>query len=97
MKESTPTIQSLIAGGLLGALFGAVLSKNKEEGALIGVLLGAAVAATREASKDALSTNLSRFIIEEGYLVEINAEGEKRIIRKIDKHLVPISGPIYLK
>ncbi|HCS19589.1 MAG TPA: hypothetical protein DIW47_03315 [Bacteroidetes bacterium] len=97
MQKDKPTIQSLIRGGLLGALFGAVLSKNKDEGAIIGALLGAAVAATSEASKEALNTAVSRYVIEDGYLVEINTTGEKRIIRKIGKHAVPISGPIYLK
>ena len=58
MSHPQNNIEDLIAGGILGAAFGALLSKDKEEGALIGALLGAAIAATVKASEEAKKINV---------------------------------------
>jgi hypothetical protein len=83
-------IEKLIAGGILGAGIGAILSKDKEEGAVIGALLGAAIAATSKASDAAKKTNIPQLIKEDGNLYEISVNGEKRFIKEIkttNKHL----------
>jgi hypothetical protein len=50
MKNENITLDSLINGGLIGAVLGSFLLKDKEEGAIIGGLLGAAISATFKAS-----------------------------------------------
>ncbi len=76
-------IEKLIAGGILGAGIGAILSKDKEEGAVIGALLGAAIAATSKASDAAKKTNIPQLIKEGGNLYEITVSGKKRFIKEI--------------
>lgn len=78
-------IEKLIAGGILGAGIGAILSKDKEEGAIIGALLGAAIAATSKASDVAKKTNIPQLIMENGNLYEVSTSGEKRFIKEIKK------------
>ena len=85
MKNDNEIIESLIAGGLLGAALGALVSKNKEQGATLGALAGAAILATFKANEQAMQTNLPMLVEEEGSLYEVQAGGKKRFIRKIDK------------
>lgn len=77
--------QSLIAGGLIGAALGALLSKDKEEGATIGALAGAVILATYKANEQAQKTNLPVYVEEDGKLYEIQPGGIKRFIKDIPK------------
>lgn len=74
-------LNSLIAGGLIGAGLGAWLSEDKEDGALIGAILGAAFAATLKANEQAKNTDQPVLIVEDGTLYRIMPNGEKQIIR----------------
>ncbi len=77
--------QSLIAGGLIGAALGAILTKDKEEGATIGALAGAVILATYKANEQAQKTNLPVYVEEDGKLYEIKLGNEKRFIKNIPK------------
>jgi gas vesicle protein len=85
MINEKATIESLIKGGLIGAVFGAFLSKDKEEGAVIGALLGAAISATIKANEAAKKTNVPIYVEENGKLYEISSFGEKRFVKNIKK------------
>lgn len=85
MPQDEKTIETLVTGGAIGALLGAVLSKDKEEGAIIGALLGAAFAATLKAGEEAKKTKLPMYEEENGILYVITPSGEKRFIRKLKK------------
>ena len=85
MKTSKSSLNSLIAGGLIGASLGAFLSNYKEEGAVIGAILGAAISATTDASGEAKKLKLPQLIEENGILYEIGLDGEKRLFKKLVK------------
>lgn len=85
MKDNGTTLDSLIKGGLIGALLGAILSKDKEEGAVIGALLGAVISATQRAYEDALNTNVPFYVEENGQLYQVSPSGEKRFIKSLPK------------
>ena len=85
MKKNHKTLESLIAGGFIGAAFGAFLSKDKEEGALLGALLGAVISGTLKANKEAQKTNQPVLIAENGKLYQVFANGEKKFIKDLPK------------
>jgi hypothetical protein len=98
MNENDENIfQSLIAGGLIGAALGALLSKDKEEGATIGALAGAVILATYKANEHAQKTNLGVYVEEDGKLYEIQPGGVKRFIKDIPKPNVPLHDHFKLK
>ncbi len=82
MKDDD-VIESLIAGGLIGAALGALLSKDKENGATLGGLAGAVLLATFKANEAAKKTNVPLYIEENGSIYEINSQGNKKFIKKI--------------
>ena len=57
MKNDNEIFESLIAGGLVGAALG-VLVSGKKEGATLGAIAGATILATYKASQQAMQTNL---------------------------------------
>jgi hypothetical protein len=85
MKSSKTSMDSLIAAGLIGASLGAFLSNDKEEGAVIGAILGAAISATAKASIEARKTQLPQMVEEHGALYEIDVNGEKRLVKNLNK------------
>jgi hypothetical protein len=85
MSNDDKILQSLIAGGLIGAALGALLSKNKEDGATIGALAGAAILATYKANEQAQKTNLPMYEEIDGKLYVIQPGGEKKFIRTLEK------------
>ena len=90
-KNDENIFQSLIAGGLIGAALGALISKDREEGATIGALAGAVILATYKANEQAQKTNLPVYIEEDGKLFEIQPGGVKRFIKDIPKpNITPV-------
>jgi hypothetical protein len=85
MKNENITLDSLIKGGLIGAVLGSFLLKDKEEGAIIGGLLGAAISATIKASEEAQKTDVPIYVEEEGKLYKISPPRKKRFIRNLKK------------
>lgn len=90
-------LQSLIAGGVIGAALGALISKDKGEGAIIGALEGAAILATFKANEQAQEKNLPVYVEEDGSLFEIQPGGGKRFIKSIPKPSVKIPEHFKLK
>ncbi len=86
MKEDNSIIESLVKGGLIGAAFGLLLSKDKEDGAVLGAILGAAVSATLKANEEARKTNLPVYVEEDGKLYEIDPRGNKRFVKDLKKN-----------
>ena len=97
MKSDEEIFQSLIAGGIIGAALGALLSKKKGEGATLGALAGAALLATFKANEKAMQTNLPMDVEEDGNLYQIQSGGVKNLIRKIDKPSIKLQENFKLK
>lgn len=87
MRNDNEILESLLLGGLIGSALGALISKNEKKGAAIGAIAGAVLLSTFKANESAISKNIPVFVEENGYLYEINANGEKKMIKKIDKSL----------
>lgn len=84
MNDDREILESLIAGGLIGAALAAVLSQNKDA-AGIGAIAGAAILASYKANEIARRSSVP-VIIEEGHaLVEIMPGGSKRFIKNIPR------------
>ena len=96
-KEDYAAINALMKGGLLGAALGALFAKDKEEGAVMGAILGAAVSATLQANKEAQQTKVPVYVEENGVLYAINASGEKRFIKNIEKSAKKLPETFKLK
>lgn len=86
-----------MAGGLIGAALGALLSKDKEEGAIIGALLGAAFSATLKANEEAQKTNVPVYVAEEGKLYAIEPGGAKRFVKYLKKSTTKYPNRFKLK
>lgn len=84
-------IQSLIAGGLIGASLGALIADDTDEGVSVGALAGAVILATFNANEMAQKTNLPVYIVENGKLFEIKSGGIKRYIKDIPKPNIELS------
>jgi hypothetical protein len=91
MKNDDEILKDLIAGGLIGAALGALISKNNEEGAGLGALIGAAILATYKASERAKQTKVPVYVEEYGNLYLIEEDGIKKFVRKITKPTVKLS------
>lgn len=85
MKGEEKILESLIAGGVIGAALGALISDDTEEGATLGAIAGAAVFATYRASEKAKQANLQVLAEENGKLYEISSGGQKRFVRDLPK------------
>lgn len=85
MANDDEIIESLIKGGIIGAALGALLSKNNKEAPFLGAIAGAAILATIKANEDARKTSIPLLLEEDGDLYEVQANGVKKFIRKIDK------------
>ncbi len=97
MKNDEEIVKSLIAGGIIGATLGALVSKNKEEGVTLGALAGAAILATFKANEKAIQSKIPLFVEEEGNLYKIQSNGIKKLIQKIDKPIVKLKQNFKLK
>lgn len=85
MTKDDEILESLIAGGIIGAALGALLSGNKSKETILGALAGSAILATFKAFEQAKKTEVPVCVEEDGIIYEIQPGGEKKIIKKIDK------------
>jgi hypothetical protein len=97
MNEDEKIFETLVAGGIIGAALGVLVSKNKGEGATLGALAGAAILATFKANEKAMQANVPMYVEQEGYLCQILPNGTKTIIRKIEKPTVKLQQNFKLK
>jgi hypothetical protein len=84
MKDDKEILESLIAGGVIGAALGAILANDKN-GAGLGAIVGAAILASYKANEIAKRSSLPVIIEEDNSLYKIFPGGEKRLIRKIPR------------
>lgn len=84
MNEDEEILESLIAGGMIGAALGALISNDKS-GTGLGALAGSVLLATYTANKNAQKTKVPLVLEEKGILYEMQADGSRRIIRKLVK------------
>ena len=96
MSKEDEIFQSLIAGGLIGAGLGALLTGKKDD-ALLGAIAGAAIMATYKASEEAEDRNFPVFIVEDGKLFEQKPDGNKIYVRDIRKSGKKFSSNYKLK
>jgi uncharacterized membrane protein YebE (DUF533 family) len=98
MASDKDILESLVAGGIVGAALGALLSnKNKEETTLLGAIASAAILATYKANEAAKKTNVPMYVEENGNLYQIQSGSAKKLVRKIDKPSVKLQEHFKLK
>ena len=97
MKSDKEILESLVAGGFIGATIGALLFKEKGKGALLGAIAGAAIIATYKAHEQALKTNIPMFIEENGNLYYIKEDRTKEFVKKLDKPVKKLPKKFKLK
>lgn len=97
MQSDEKIVESLIAGGIVGAALGALLADNREKGAVLAAIAGTALLATYKANERAKQTNLPFYIVEKGNLVEVLPNGQKRFVRKIEKSSTKLKSNFKLK
>jgi hypothetical protein len=97
MKTDDEIIESLIAGGLIGATLGALISKNNEEEVMTGAIIGAVILGTFKASERALATNIPMYVEENGNLYQVQKGVVKKFIRKIEKSSIKLPSHFKLK
>ncbi len=85
MTKDEEIIDSLIAGGLIGAALGVLIAKDKGAGVTLGAIAGAAILASVKASEKAKQTNVSLVVEEDGVLYRVKSDGTKKTIKKISK------------
>lgn len=85
MNKDEEIIESLVAGGVIGASLGLLIAENKKEGLILGAIAGAAILATLRASQQARKTNVPIWVEEGGNLYEIIPNEGKRFVREIVK------------
>lgn len=97
MKRDDQLLESLIAGGVIGAALGALISKDTEEGGILGAIAGAAILATYQASENAKQANLPVLAEEDGKLYEIRPGGQKRYLKDLPKQFTLTRNKFKLK
>ena len=97
MKSDDQILESLLAGGLIGATLGALLSKDKEDGDTIGAIAGAAILATYRANEQAMQSNVPVMIEENGKIYLLHPGGQKEFIRQLPKSTILIQNQYKLK
>ncbi len=86
MNDDQKILETLIAGGLIGAALGALLSKKDEsKDAFVGAILGAAILATYKANQQAKNSNIPVYEVENGFLIEIGPQGVKKTLKKLEQ------------
>lgn len=85
MQKDKEIFESLIAGGLIGATLGALITNNKN-GSTLGALAGAVIMASLKASENALKTKIPLLMEEGDALYEIQPGGAKKFIKSIPKN-----------
>lgn len=83
-KNKEDIINSAIAGGIIGASLGALIT-GKSKGSLLASIVGAALGASFEALKEAKDKKLSVMVEDEGSLYWLHPDGKKEFIKKIPK------------
>ena len=94
-KKDDQIIESLIAGGFIGAVLGALLTKKSKSGGLLGAIAGAALLATFKANEKARNLDFPILIKENNIIYEHRSDGTKHIVKIIEKSTKKV--PEYFK
>lgn len=84
MKSDAEILNALVADGIIGAALAALITNSKSSRSL-GALAGAALFATLRAHENARKTNIPLVIVEQNVLYEINADGTRKMLKKIPR------------
>lgn len=84
-KNKDERIENAIAGGLVGAALGALLT-NKGEGTIVAGLVGAAIGASVSAINEAKYISTPVMYEENGKLYKQYANGKKEFVKSLSKH-----------
>jgi hypothetical protein len=84
MSQEDDIIKSLIAGGIIGAGLGALLTGDKR-GTTLGAIAGAALLATLKASQEAESRHFPMYVVENDALYEVQPDGSRVLVRSFDR------------
>lgn len=85
MESDKEIFERLIAGGIIGAAVGHLISDSKQDGIVIGAIVGASILATFKANEQAKKLNIPFYEQIDDALYEIQANGEHRFIKKIPR------------
>lgn len=97
MQNDKELLESAVAGGLIGAALGALISDNSKNGATLGAIAGAAILASIKAREQAKATNVPMLVEEEGALYEVSADGARKFIKHLPKNTTHIPSKFTLK
>jgi hypothetical protein len=86
-QDDKELIGSLVAGGLIGAAFGALLAGADDdgEGVALGALAGAAFLATYRANQKARQGDVPFYVVEQDSLYLVQPGGQKQFVKKIER------------
>jgi hypothetical protein len=84
MDKDAEILESLIAGGVIGASLAAILTRNKDAAGL-GAIAGAVILASYRANQIARRSSVPLIMEEGDSLYEILPGGAKRFIKKIPR------------
>ena len=84
-QKNQDKIESLVIAGIIGATFGALISKNKHNGSGLGAIAGIAFWASLSANKEARKTKIPLLLEENDALYEVYPNGDKKLIKYFEK------------
>lgn len=96
MKNDNEIIESLIAGGIIGAALGALITNNKN-GAGLGAIAGAAILASFKANEQAKKINFPLIIEENNALYQLGKDGSKTLIKRLPRSSGHVAKEFTLK
>ena len=97
MNNDNEIVKNLVAGGIIGAALGAMISDDNQQGATIGAIAGAVIFATLKANEEAKKTHVPFYIQEDFVLYKINTDGTKEFVRTVEKHKTDLKKHFILK
>lgn len=96
MSNKHEIIEAAIAGGLIGAALGALLT-GKGKYTIASALAGAAIGASIKAHKEAEKLDMPVLYEEEGSIYRIHPNGERKMVKKLKRHQVNVPSTFSLE
>jgi hypothetical protein len=84
MKSDKEIFEFLIAGGVIGAELGALIT-NSKNGSALGAIAGAAILASFKANEDARKMNFPLIVVEDNALYQMQKDGTKKFIKQLPR------------
>lgn len=88
-KKKQEIIDGAIAGGIIGAALGALLT-GKGKSTIISALAGAAIGASIKAKQEAKKLDVPVMYEEEGTIYRVYPDGTKELVKELDKSTTTI-------